>query len=273
MRVRFLHPLAARCEVRLHWVILLCAFAAPLSVLAGASEARESFAPPPLRKVADNAVAVQGPIEKLEMSRDQAMWAALAFEDAEKLSILLKQGANPNKPDELSQMTPLMAAETLAMAKVLIAAGANPNMRDRLGRTALHHAAKMREGAAIMELLVRSGGDVNARALDAALSTPLICAIENYLENKDRQQASLIIRVLAHLGADMNAPNARGNNPLVLAATSNQAELIKLLVELGADPSRPVSDGRTAMDFAKEAGASEAIQALAAAPSRTVPAN
>jgi ankyrin repeat protein len=227
-----------------------------------------------LSYIADrSAAAVQPSPDRIELSREQALWAALAFEDTAKMASLLKLGADPNKRDELSQMTPLMAAESLPVAKILIDAGADPHIRDRAGRTALHHAAKTRDGAAIIELLVRMGADANARADDMARDTPLLCAIENYLEIEDRQQAELIIRALVHLGADINMADARGNTPLVIAATNNQPDLIRLLLELGADAARPAYGGRTPLDFAREANATEAMHALASAPMRHVPAN
>jgi len=241
---------------------------------AGSGQPQSAFAGAPIFEyAADRPAAAPSPSEQLELSREQAMWAALAFEDAAKLASQLKQGVDPNKPEERSRMTPIMAAETLPLAKILIDAGADPRLRDKAGRTALHHAAKMREGAAIVELLVRSGADVNARASSGDQGTPLLCAVENYLEVEDRQEAALIIRVLVHLGADINTTDARGNTPLVLAAKHNQPELIRLLIELGADAARPVIGGRTPLDFAREANATEAINALAPAQSRTLPAN
>jgi hypothetical protein len=209
----------------------------------------------------------------LEMSREQAMWTALAFEDAARLRELLKQGANPNKPDELSQMTPLMAAETAEIAKILLEAGADPKLRDRAGRTVLHHAVKMREAASVVQMLVRLGADVNARADDLNKSTPLLLAIDRYLEDKDRQETSLVIRILVHLGADIDAANAKGDTPLAIAAAHNQPELIRLLMELGADPSHRMVNGLTPLDYAREANAEEAMQALAAAASALPPAN
>lgn len=209
----------------------------------------------------------------LEMSREEAMWAALAFEDAGRLKDLLNQGTDPNKPESLSLMTPLMAAETAQIAKILIDAGADPKLRDRTGRTALHHAVKMREAASVVQILARLGADLNARAKDNGQNTPLLCAIEHYLEDKDRQETGLVIRILVHLGADINAADAKGDTSLAIAAAHNQPELIRLLIELGADPSRRMGNGRTPLDYAREANAQDAIQALAAASSKQMPAN
>lgn len=269
-------PLGGARNTRVCHFILFCACAIPLPYMtaAGLAQPQTTIAGSSVLEYAsDRPSAAQSPSERLELSRDQAMWAALAFEDTEKLASLLKQGVDPNKPEDLSQMTPVMAAETLPVAKILIEAGADPRLRDRAGRTALHHAAKMREGASIVELLVRTGADVNARVNDGGQGTPLLYAVENYLEVQDRQEAALIIRVLVHLGADINIADARGNTALVLAATHNQPELIRLLLELGADAARPVAGGRTPLDFAREANATEAIHALASAPSKQIPAN
>jgi ankyrin repeat protein len=209
----------------------------------------------------------------LEMSREEAMWAAIAFEDAGRLKELLAQGADPNKPEELSQMTPLMAAETAPIAKILLDAGANPKLRDRTGRTALHHAVKMREAASVVQLLARAGVDVNARAKDSGENTPLLTAVDHYMEDKDRQETALVIRILIHLGADINAADSRGDTALGIAAAHNQPELIRLLIELGADPARRMGNGRTPLDYALEANAQDAVHALAALSSKPLPAN
>ena len=272
MRYRVHAPLGGGRNRRAFHFVFICSCALPLPCIAagGLTQLHTLARASVIEYVSDRPAAAQSP---LELSREQAMWTALAFEDTAKLASLLKQGVDPNKPEERSQMTPIMAAETLPVAKILIDAGADPRLRDRAGRTALHHAAKMREGASIVELLVRTGADVNARANDGAQDTPLLCAVENYLEVEDREEAALIIRVLVHLGADINLADARGNTALVLAATHNQPDLIRLLLELGADASRPVVGGRTPLDFARDANATEAIQALASGPSKQIPAN
>lgn len=215
----------------------------------------------------------EGDRAALEMSIQEAMWTALAFEDAAKVQDLLQRGAAPNKPETLSQMTPLMAAETAALTKILLDAGADPDQRDRLGRTALHHAIKAREAASIVRVLGQAGADINARAADIGECTPLHVAVEHYIEVEDRKEVALAMRILVHLGADIDATDAGGRSVLAIAAKQNQPDLIRLLIELGADPSRKLGDGRTPVDYAREANAKDALKALSDGSADTPRAN
>ena len=209
----------------------------------------------------------------LDLSIEQAMWTAIAFEDVIQLTALMKYGIDPNKPEKLSQMTPLMAAETAEIVKVLLAAGAKPNLRDRIGRTALHHAVRMREASAVIRLLVSAGGGVNARAQDVGECTPLLMAIEHFMEEKDRREAAEAMRTLVALGADVDAVDTAGRTALAIAAASNDVELVRLLLQLGADPKRRLTNGRTPLDYAQAANAKDAAQVLANAPSKQPSAN
>jgi ankyrin repeat protein len=205
-------------------------------------------------------------VNPLELSRDQAVWTALAFEDNDHLRQLLKGGANPNTTEVLSLMTPLMAAETLQLAWTLIEAGANPKARDRTGRTPLHYAPKMRDGELIIPLLVRAGAEINAKTTDSGAITPLFCAVEYYLESMDKSAVGQVLRTMVQYGADVNATDSSGVTVLAIAAAHNRADLIKLLIELGADPTKRLGNGRTPLDYAREANAVEVIRLLGAAP-------
>lgn len=200
----------------------------------------------------------------LEMSKDQALWAAIAFEDAKLVRKLLGTGADPNKPENLSQMTPLMAAETFPIASALIEKGARASARDRTGRTPLHYAVNMRDAASIIPILVQAGADVNARAEDAGRNTPLLFAVEKYLADTERDEAinASVIHVLVRLGADLDASDAHGATPLAIAAKQNEPKLIRLLIDLGADPAKRLGNGRTPLDYAREANAHDAVRML-----------
>jgi ankyrin repeat protein len=224
-------------------------------------------------RLAEKSTAAKIASDALALSADQALWAALAFEDNDQLQQLLKHGANANTTEELSLMTPLMAAEALPLAWTLLEAGANPRARDRTGKTPLHYAPKMRDGALIIPLLARAGADVNARADEPASITPLFCAIENYFEGTDKTAAIQVIRVMVQYGADINVADSNGATVLAIAAAHNRPELIKLLVELGADPTKRLGNGRTPLDYAKEANATDAIQLLAGTTSGALTGN
>jgi uncharacterized protein len=247
------------------WLLLIVFVLASAAICGRAVVARsqglEKFFTNP--RLADKSASGAIATDALALSADQAVWAALAFEDKDQLAHLLKHGGNPNAAEELSLMTPLMAAETIELTWTLLEAGANVRARDRAGRTALHYATMMRDGGSIIPLLARAGADVNARADAPDGDTPLFCAIENYLESAEKAVAIRIIRVLVEYGADINATDSNGASVVAIAAAHNRPELIKLLVELGADPTKRLTNGRTPLDYAKEANAMDVIKLLA----------
>jgi len=229
---------------------------------ASAESAKEAKSDSRMGLAARISPSVQNDPESLEMSLQEAMWTALAFEDVRTLKDLLSRGATPNKAETLSKMTPLMAAESAEIVELLLAAGANPNQRDRLGRTALHHAVKAREAGSIVRVLGQAGAKVDVRAEDLGTGTPLLSAVEHYAEEEDPAETAVAIRILVHLGADIEATDSGGRSALAIAAAQDEAKLIELLLELGANPSRSLEDGRTPLDYAREADAEEAMKVL-----------
>jgi len=65
------------------------------------------------------------------------------------------------------------------------------------------------------------------------------------------------VRIHIERGDDLNARDAGGQTPLMLAAARNKPHICKLLLDAGADPHLTDSDGKTAFFIAKATGARE----------------
>ena len=94
--------------------------------------------------------------------------------DVSNLSILLENGANPNRVG-LNDHTPLICAARLGKPKVvyeLLKYGSEVNHFDKLGWTALHHAFhKKSADLTVVKILLNAGADPNM--VDHRKRTPL----------------------------------------------------------------------------------------------------
>lgn len=70
------------------------------------------------------------------------------------------------------------------------------------------------------------------------------------------------VRLHVARGDDLNARDARGMTPLMIAASRNKGEICRLLLEAGAVADLVDTDGRTAYDIAVQAGAKDAAALL-----------
>lgn len=71
------------------------------------------------------------------------------------------------------------------------------------------------------------------------------------------------VKDLLEQGSDVNATDAFGRTPLMLAAMGNSQELINLLLEYGADiNAKDFSAGKTALQFAKDFKQKQTIETL-----------
>ena len=59
------------------------------------------------------------------------------------------------------------------------------------------------------------------------------------------------LRLLAEIGADINAADAAGFTPLLLAASCGRASRVAGLLALGADTSLHTADGKSAVELAE----------------------
>lgn len=128
--------------------------------------------------------------------------------------------------------------------EVLLASGADANARDRLGNTPLHSAI--------------SGGGVVF-----ALSSP----VSGTLSSGDRPKVDAlnqVVRLLLAKGADVNASDNDGETPLFWVAARGHKAVGELLLTRGADVTATDKAGRTPLHQAAENGHNEIVRILLA---------
>jgi ankyrin repeat protein len=184
---------------------------------------------------------------------EEALFRAIRDGDHAVVQQLADQGANLNARNELGD-TALMQAALNAdtrMVHLLLQRGAEVQARSRSGDGVLMRAVHDRDkvkllldrGAPVedrpmvfaatlpgsrptLELLLRSGGKINAKAGGV---TPLMtAAFCGDLES---------VRFLLEHGASAKARTAKGLTPLIEASLSGNEEVVQLLLDRGADPN------------------------------------
>jgi ankyrin repeat protein len=161
---------------------------------------------------------------------DNALVAAVKRRDLTMVTLLLKQGADPNSLDK----PPVPVGNWWALAQHLL----HPPKQGPFPTLLMRAAGK--GDTDMVRALVEHGADVNA---DDYGSTALLSAVGNgYTETA---------RYLLDHGADVNAPGMQGNTPIINGL--GRLSMVQLLVERGADVNWKNRYGSTAMDFALDA--------------------
>jgi len=163
-------------------------------------------------------------------------------DDSSILSLLLKNGANPNVMSK-EGWTPLLEAigrGDKEKALLLLEHGADPKA-DRKGYTPLHYAAS-KHLPDVIRKLIEKGADPNVKHQDGA--TPLHAAAES----QDLDSATALVE----MGADPDIPHIEGWTPLYEAVKRNQLEMVRLFVAHGGDVTvRQDHDGSLFHEAAK----------------------
>lgn len=149
------------------------------------------------------------------------------------------------------------------------------------GLTPLHVSAK-KGSLVVIKLLLEHGADIEA--LDKADHSPLATAllarntlVADYLVKqgakiapdsllqlcvREGQADRDVIDFLVKQGANLNAPDADGNTPLLRAILGGHRVIAKHLVQKGADIDAPDQAGRTPLQLARELGEQDIAQML-----------
>jgi uncharacterized protein len=163
-----------------------------------------------------------------EKSPDEQLILAARRNQPGEVERLLRAGANPNadRVPGYEDRPALFHAATFGyvdIAAKLIQSGANANYgADRGALTPLMLAA-LNGPATMVELLVRTGADVNAQASGSTALT-----------EATRKGDAGVVRVLIEAGADPNVPMLDGSAPACYAKMHGYQQAAELLITAGA---------------------------------------
>lgn len=160
----------------------------------------------------------------------------------EKITTLLRYGANPNIASNTKKITPLHKAASsghTAIADVLVQHGADVNSNDDSGNTPLHAAASCGHIETV-DLLLLHDADIDPQ--NNSGNTPLHNAAY-------AQHAHCAQRLLYH-GASIKLRNDQLDAPLDAALYSQSLEVATVLLEYGASADRQDKNGESPMQTA-----------------------
>lgn len=193
---------------------------------------------------------------------------AIGNDDIQEVTHLIKQGAEVNNENKQTGQTPLMMAESKAMARLLVNCGAEPKARDFNRGNVLHYAVTRENAAELIQYFTSLGQDPNLRGWDNEPAIFNACSYFHESKAFDSTYMLLgktpdkatekttprdVLKALIDAGADINARDDAGNTLLMNAVTWDDKNMVNLLLELGADKHLE-KNGRTAKDMANNLG-------------------
>ncbi len=202
-----------------------------------------------------------------EPSRESALYIAVENRQTEVARKLIEHGANVNVTARAVQIPLWTAVDSLngpvslELVELLIESGADVNARELGGWTALQKALQGMDSAAatpkeVIELLLHAGAAANVPDNEGV--TPL-AQLLNLRKCADR---AAVTKMLTQRGADVKTDHPKCGPLICIAAGKEEPEVLRLLVEAGADVSRPDESGATALHYAASSGLYKNIELL-----------
>ena len=182
------------------------------------------------------------------------LYEAAAADDTAEVEQLIRYGADVNAKQK-NGWTALMVAAGRGRTeslKVLIDAGADVNVEKNNGQTALMVAAD-KGSTETIKPLIDAGADANAK-YNSGLTAMMLAVGGGHTET---------LKALIEVGADVNAKSDRlGRTALMFAARTGQTVSVKTLIDAGADVNAQRKDGFTALMLAATSDYAEIVDIL-----------
>ncbi len=173
---------------------------------------------------------------------------------------LVSQGAYTQarlrEPQGEQDITPLMAimpSKNAALVELLISKGADVNARSASGMTALMFASKYKAGTQVVDLLLAHGADPEARTAKG------VTALNYAVAAKDID----VVRMLAtRMGPAARQDADTAGSPLLSALQGDNAEIFLLLADAGFNYQAITQDGRNYLMIAAGKGLDSVVRYL-----------
>lgn len=158
-------------------------------------------------------------------------------------------------------LTPLALAAQRGMTEkfaVLLSRGANPDGGRGIYKPARQAASHWM--TPVLALLRDHGVDLAAATGGDTLLHDAMDSRERRIDADTTRESDLraVMGLLRAAGVAIDAPNAQGTTPLMLAAQSGDASRVRLLLEAGANPNGRDMEGRDVDDYAVAAADQDA---------------
>lgn len=184
-----------------------------------------------------------------------AMHFAAFNGDDSIVSFLLSKGADVNV-ENLDGNTPLVMAvkgRHLDTIRILVDSGADINKMNAMGTTAIHHAAAMGYVDCLFLLQELKANTVFNRI-------PVGTLLHWATHSGDLKTVGT---VMYRMNVPVDAEDAHGGTPLMVAIHMNKLKVVAFLLEHGADPNCVVcEDGTTPLHMAMELNSAECVKIL-----------
>ena len=221
-------------------------------------------------EILDRLTAAGAAFDSPPESLNSLILSAARDGDLELLDYLLRNEVDVNAPTHL-RMTPLMAAAERGHAEVLrrlIAAGADLHAREYQGRTALFYAAAPESGIpfqltrqfdpdSLRSLLCEQFATMSDKVREMMENMPMTTPDYGYHPSDDVEAIDLLVQA----GALVDARDAEGATPLLVACGCGRSARVARLLQLGADIDARDAAERSTRDMA--AGHHDAVQSAA----------
>lgn len=194
-------------------------------------------------------LAAGADLDALDDNGDTPLSLASSNGRASSVQYLLHRGANPLLYGTYGCITPeyiidfFCNLDELDAASTLQRVMGNINEKGEDGYALIHRAAWLGSAPAVLGLLM-AGAQPNSCGRHGLRPLHFTAELMNHPNGANA------INALVRLGADVNAKNAAGYTPLLIAARNGSPPAVRILLKHGADAFIPGDDGYSPLHYA-----------------------